>query len=366
MKCSLPKNELLAHATRAARIVNNNAHIPSQRGVRLEAKKGMLIFTSTNLEMGVMSECAAHVDEDGVCIVPAKTFIDSLKFTSGAEVTLTVQGSVVTIKTTHGVSKIPLLPLEEFPPISTHTTDVVHEIPVSVWTQGVQSVLYAVSQSSIKPELASVFVSQQDTNLVFVATDSFRLAEKKILLQTEDDIPNTLIPAKNVHELQNLLTEFPEEKGHFYFDDDQLSIKLSNVYVSTRLITGTFPDYAKIIPKEATTTVTMLTEDLDTVFKKASIFSDTTRQVSIEVVPEHKQCLIRAKNGTVGEMEEVVPATIEGVSIGINVSGKYVSDCLQSITRDSVTLQFAGVGRPILIKSVGDPSYLYLVMPMNK
>lgn len=366
MKCSLPKTELLAHASRTSRIVNNNAHIPSQRGIRLETKKSLLIFTSTNLEMGVTSECGAKVEEEGVCIVPAKTFIDALKFTSGTEVTLTVQGSVITLKTSHGTSKIPLLPLEEFPPQATHTTDVVHEIPVSLWTQGIQSVLYAVSQSTIKPELASVYVSQQDTNIVFVGTDSFRLAEKKVLFQTEDDIPNVLIPSKNVHELQNILAEFPEEKAHFYFDDDQLSIKLSNVYVTTRLVTGTFPDYAKIIPQESTTTVTMLTEDVDTVFKKAAIFSDTTRQVNFEVVPEHKQCLIRAKNGTIGEMEELLQATIEGASIGVNLSGKYVSDCLQTITRDSVSFHFAGPTRPILIRGVGDPSYVYLVMPMNR
>jgi DNA polymerase III subunit beta len=279
---------------------------------------------------------------------------------------MSVQGTTVVLKTNHGVSKIPLLSAEDFPPQPTHETDVVHEIPVNVWMQGIQSVLYAVSQSTIKPELSSVYVSQQDTSLIFVATDSFRLAEKKIPFQSEDDLPSILIPSKNVNELQSVLGEFPEEKAHFYFDEDQLSVKLSSVYITTRLISGTFPDYTKIIPKEATTTVTMLTEDIATIFKKASVFSDTTRQVSIEVVPETKQCLIRAKNGTVGEMEELIPATIEGVSIGINVSGKYVSDCLQSISRDSVTMSFAGVGRPILIRGVGDQSFLYLVMPMNK
>lgn len=366
MNCTLPRTDLLTHFGRAARIVNNNAHIPSQRGVKVEVKKNVVIFTATNLEMSITTECIATNTKEGMCIIPAKTLGDTLKFSTGTTIELLVDGQVMHVKTARGSSKIPLLPHDDFPPQPTHTTDIVHVIPIQTWIQGVKSVLYAVSQSTIKPELASVFISQQDTNLVFVATDSFRLAEKKIMYQAEDDIPNTLIPAKNIHELQNILGEFPEENGHFYFDDDQLSIKCNSLYVTTRLITGTFPDYSKILPKEAITTVTMITEDLDTIFKKAAVFSDTTKQVSIEVVPERNECLIRAKHSTVGEMEEVIPASIEGQSIGVNVSGRYVSDCFQSIIKDSTMISFAGPGRPIIFRGVGDQSFLYLVMPMNK
>jgi DNA polymerase-3 subunit beta len=201
---------------------------------------------------------------------------------------------------------------------------------------------------------------------VFVSTDSFRLAEKKVPYQGQEEVPPILIPGKNAQELSFFLSLQGENEVLWYFDETMLAVRCGDYYITSRLVVGTYPDYQRIIPKEVSTTAQFITHDLQYIFKKASLFSDITRQISIELVPERHECLFRSKNATVGEFDESIPAKIVGDSLGLNFNSKYVSDCLQYIKEEGVECKFAGPGRPLVMKGVNNESFLYLVMPMNR
>ena len=138
------------------------------------------------------------------------------------------------------------------------------------------------------------------------------------------------------------------------------------VYLVSRVIDGSFPDYKQIIPKEYKTEVVLLKQDLLSALKLGNVFSDTFNQIILRVVPGEKLFEITTKNTTVGENHNVLETVLKGEDITISFNYKYIIDCFQSIKSDSLALSFSGLGKPLLVKGVSDRSFLYIVMPMNK
>jgi len=229
---------------------------------------------------------------------------------------------------------------------------------------GFKSVWYSASNSSIKPELASVFIYKDDGTLIFVSTDSFRLAEKKVNTKASD-FPQTLIPFKNVSEIIKLLEDYNGEIN-VIFEKNQAAFITPEIYIVSRLIDGSFPDYKQIIPKSFTASATILKNDLINSIKASSVFSDALNQVRLKVLVKDKALNIESKNNDVGEYKEAVKAVTSGEDIELNFNNKYITDCFQSIPSDSLILNFGGVGKPLVISGATDKSFLYVVMPMNR
>lgn len=378
MNITVNKEQLLIFVNNISRVVQTNAHVPSLQGILCKVVDNTLTLSGTNIEMSVVVEMEGEKGEggqDGVCVVPARVLLEVLKNTRGEKVVCEVKEGVLHISAQNTTSKekkrqtstkITLLPYEEFPTLPVHITEMTHSLSAQLFVDGFAHTLFAVSPSTIKPELACVSVRHEGDMLVFVATDSFRLAEKKIPYQSDENIPNLLIPGKNAQELQYFLGLMGQSEVLWYFDEHILALRVGDYYITSRVVAGNYPDYQKILPKETTTTAQFITQDLQYVFKKAALFSDTTRQISVELVPETNECLFRAKNATVGEFEEVLPAKITGDSLGLNFNSTYLGACLPHIKEEGVECRFAGPGRPLVIKGVNNESFLYLVMPMNR
>ena len=150
-----------------------------------------------------------------------------------------------------------------------------------------------------------------------------------------------------------------------YIDSDQFSLYAGDVYITLRTIDGAFPDYQKIIPKDPTTEVTVLKQDLLQIIKKAGVFSDKFNKVTLSVDVEENTVVISTKSGDLGETTDSVSGVIEGESATISINHRYILDCFQSVHSDSIVLSFFGQGKPMVIRGVGDKSFTYLVMPMN-
>jgi DNA polymerase-3 subunit beta len=136
------------------------------------------------------------------------------------------------------------------------------------------------------------------------------------------------------------------------------------VYITSRLISGSFPDYEQIIPKEYSTHTTLLKNDLAHAFKKTNIFLNKFMQVALYVT--ERSVTVSANSGEIGTTTESVKAQTTGEELNLNFNQRYLSEPLQYITDESIVLHFAGIGRPLVIEGVNDRSMRYLVMPMNK
>ena len=127
---------------------------------------------------------------------------------------------------------------------------------------------------------------------------------------------------------------------------------------------GTFPDYQQIIPKEYSTHVTLLKQDLVNAFKRSSVFLNKFQQVTLNI--GENDLTLTTNNGELGTATESIKASTEGEDLTLSFNQRYLSDCLTHFADESITLHFAGIGRPLVITGVNDSSTRYLVMPMNK
>lgn len=365
MQIQIHKEVLEKNLSIIQRVVNNTAAIPALRGVKCTVYKNQITFEGTNIEMSASIQMVHKCDGEGVFLIPLKTFLDVIKFSFG-EITLVFTQQILTIKSGKSVTKISLLPNDEFPLLPQKSPENPYSIKTQHLIQGLTSVLYAVSQSTIKPELASVFVYTDDVFLVFVGTDSFRLAEKRISFSGDRDFPSILIPSKNAHEVVSLLTQTTEDSVSLFVEEDICTIATDTVQFTTRLISGVFPDYKKIIPKEYTTESILLKDDIVQALKKMSVVADVSKQVNFDIAPQKGHITLTSKSSTVGEVEDCLDGTVKGQDLVLNFNQRYVLDCFQSIPMDSVHFGFGGPGRPLVIQGVSDKSFTYLVMPMNK
>ncbi len=136
--------------------------------------------------------------------------------------------------------------------------------------------------------------------------------------------------------------------------------------IVSRLTNATYPDYGQIIPKESVVEVVVLQKDFETALKRTSIFSDSFQKVSLSFDLKKNQLSLFAKNNDIGESVENLPAKVTGSDLTISFNHRFLGTIFSLTGAESITLKAAGIGRPLIIKGVGDNSLLYLVSPMNQ
>lgn len=336
--------------------------------ILIEVNKNIAVFKSTNLDIGIEISVPVKSTEDGIIAVPANiisSFISQI-FDKNQVVKLDSSSGNLIISTSNSKGVIKTVPNEDFPNIPKVTNGQEFSLQTDFFVKGLKSVWYSSSISNVKPELSSVFIYKDGENMVFAATDSFRLAEKKIKIPSTTKINDVLIPFKNISEIIRILENMPE-KVNITMSKNLISFEAGDIYLVSRVIDGVFPDYRQIIPKGYATEVIVLKQDLMNALKISNIFSDKFNQVHINIDPKAKIFQVQTKNSDIGENVTAIDAALTGDKLEINFNYKYIVDCFQSIDSDSVSLQLSGINRPMVIRPVsGDQSFMYLAMPMNR
>jgi DNA polymerase-3 subunit beta len=364
IECSIEK--IKNGIFQAERIIGRNLTLPVLNSILLIASGKYLKLRSTNLSLGVEIEIPAKIEKEGILAVsgPVLNAIFS-NFFQNENVLLENDGGNLLVKTKKSQIKLKGNAHEDFPTIPI-VTGVSFEIESKKLVEGIKSVFYSSSVSDIKPEISSVFMYTNQDSLVFVSTDSFRLAEKKIKIPKGlPEISGILIPFRNVAEILKIFGEY-QGMIKVCFNKNQISFSSDGIYLTSRVIDGIFPDYRQIIPKDSTTDVVVLKQDLLNALKLSNIFSDKFNQVNLKIIPKEKVFELSSANNDVGENKTYLDAVVNGENIELGFNYKYFLDCFQSITTDSISIKFDGSSKPIVISPISDTSFTYLIMPMNR
>ena len=366
MKIEAIKDKLQNVVNKAARLAGKHPSLPILSHLLLIAKRGALTIRSTNLDMGVEYTIPVKVEKEGTIAVPAAVFTSFVSNLGAAKgVFLEEDGGKLTVSAQGAKATINGTPSDDFPTIPRAEGGSFSMDP-QLLLKGLRAVHYAGAVGNLKPELSSVYVYQEGEELVFVATDSFRLAEKKIpFKKTSASFQPVLIPIKNVAEIIRMLEEEKDEI-RISLGKGQLTIEGTGLLFTTRLVEGSFPDYRQIMPKEFATEAVVLKEDLLSALKLTTLFSDRFNQLRLSLDPKKKQFSLSAKSGEFGESDSALPAALTGEILTSNFNHRYIADCLNTFGADSVAFRFSGENKPLLIGGVGDASFRYLVMPMNR
>ncbi len=368
MKCEIQFEKLKRAVSLIERVAGKHLTLPVLSCILIETDKNTVTFKATNLDVGMEVTVPAKSSESGIVAVPAKTLESFLSNNAGKEQIVrleTVSGNLQ-ISLSHSKGLIKTFPHDDFPVIPAVEEGAKLSLPAESFIKGFRAVSYSASVSNVKPELSSVYVRQDGDSLIFAATDSFRLAEKRVRLPKAASCPEMLVPLKNVGDILRALDAMGSDVA-LTASKNLISFEAADIRITSRIIDGVFPDYRQIIPKGFVTEAVLLKQDAVNALKTSLVFSDSFNQVHLTIDPKKKLFQVETKNSDVGENETRVDAALSGEPVEANFNCKYIADAFQSIDSDSLSFEFNGKNRPLVMKPVaGDQSFLYLVMPMNR
>lgn len=365
MKLECRIEDLKEKISLVERITGKNLTLPVLNSILVIASGKKLKLRATNLSVGIEVEIPAKIEKEGIAAVSGSVLSGVFSnFFQNESVSIEGSDGNLIVKTKRSKIKLKGQPHDDFPTIP-RVAGGSFDIESKKLVEGIKAVYYSASPSNIKPEISSVFIRTEEDSLVFVATDSFRLAEKKVKVKGAGEIEGILVPFKNVLEILRVFGEF-SGMVKVEFNKNQISFSTEDTYLTSRVIDGVFPDYRQIVPKNSDTSAVILKQDLLNALKLSNIFSDKFNQVNLSIKPKEKIFELSSTNNDVGENKTELEAALTGEGIELGFNYRYFLDCFQSINTDSISIKFSGAMHPMVVSPVSDSSFIYLIMPMNR
>lgn len=374
MKTECVKNKLEESVNSAASIISKNLDLEILSSVYLNSENNLLKIKATDIDTSIELVIPTKTTTPGTVYVPGDVFartINSLK--SEESVVLEEKDGGISVKTKSNDVLIKCVKGDDFPDFSFDENESENNFKIKIkdFRNCLRSVAFSAANSNIKPELSSVYLKKDSEELYFVTTDGYRLSEKKTYIKGSDiELEPALIPIKSALNIIKVLDTYKDDESEIivylsgeglYFRNAEESLKFY-----TRLVSGNFPDYKQLLPKEKKTSVIALKKDLSDSLRILNIFSDEYHQIDFTVNMEDKNVYINSSNKSVGKTENVLDSVIEGESVTLSFNHKYINEVLGSVETDSLELCFNGSGKPMVLKTVPSGDFKYLVMPINK
>ncbi|OGI72372.1 DNA polymerase III subunit beta [Candidatus Nomurabacteria bacterium RIFCSPHIGHO2_02_FULL_38_15] len=352
----------------AEKVSSKNSTLPALETIIFTCKNNTCEVKSTNLSLGFCATIPASVKKEGTISIKAQIIASViLNLNDDGIVALEEGDGFLIISTKNTTAKFLTTPHEDFPAIpfggdksfSINKTDFIELLKTTFWS---------ASQSDIKPEMACVYIYSNNNSLTAVATDGYRLAEKKTPFKDIKELNiSFLIPVKNIPDIIKIVSEWENNLIVSYTKNQLTFSDLKNQYLlSTRLIDGVFPDYKQILPTNHTTKVTLLKDDVLKNIRLSNAFIDKFNHIKFNIDSINKNLSIYAGNNESGEIESLIEAKIEGEGLLINFNHRYFLDCFQSVNEQIITLNLTTPNKPLVIKGLNNQDFLYLIMPLNR
>jgi DNA polymerase-3 subunit beta len=242
------------------------------------------------------------------------------------------------------------------------------EINSSTLKEALSEVISAAHVSEIHPEISGVLLDFQVSVVKFVATDSFRLAERtlpqSLWKSTSSEGWKVIIPLKTAQEIVRI---FPNDSIlHILADANQLFVKTEQRELISRVIEGNYPDYEQIIPKSIETEVVVSREKFANALRLVSSFSGKTNDIKLRLHESSKALEVYSSNQAVGENTYLIPAKSKGPAFSdVVFNWRYLLDGLKPQTSENLFIGVNGDHRPALLKSPEESFYFYIVMPLK-
>lgn len=331
--------------------------------IHLELDGHLLSLRATNLELFCEKSIPVKGVVNGTCLLPGETVLKILSTFYSKDITLQceLEENLFLIKTEKGVVEIKNTPYEEFPRLPKQGTNI-GSLSKDEITTLFKDVVFCAATTEIKPEIASIYLYTKNDTIYAVATDSYRLAEKTLPNKKNLEL-SVLIPQKHIGDIIQILHEENQDLV-LSINENILSITSPNLTLSIHTITGNFPDYKQLFPKEFTTTIEVSKEELSKALLLTTFFNEQYSQV--ECVFEEKKATLHSKNESIGQVTHTVPINKKGNNIEVKYNNKYFLDAFSHIEGDTLTCLFTTPNRPMFLKGTKDISFTYLLMPLNQ
>lgn len=366
MRFSCDQKDLAAALHIVNRAINPSNTLPVLNNILIVAEGKRVFFTTTNLEIAIHYVMAADVKNEGKTTIPARLLTNYINLLSSGDIECKLEaGNILFIKTKKSQTKIKGISADEFPTIPKVEKTGAFQLPSSVLHEMINQVAFASSQNIARPVLSGVlFVCKKD-HLIMVATDSYRLSEKKAQLakKTHEDI-HCIVPARTVVEFGKILQKFNDEEVDVTISKNQILFRVDSIELTSRLVEGKYPEYERIIPKETKTRIEVSTEELATAVKKASLFVSDGNAVKLSATQDG-QLVLTSDETQVGEDRTEIEAKVEGVNNKIALNAQYFLEFLANAGSEKVVLEIVERLSPAVLKPLKKDDYVHIIMPLK-
>lgn len=370
MKVTIERGTLLKALSHVQSVVERRNTIPILSNVLLRADGGTLSLTATDLDIEIVEQVPADAEQTGAATAAAVTLFDIVKkLPDGSQVSLEKTGTG-RLQLTAGSSdfSLAILPEDDFPALPQAEDGQRFEVPTGDLARLIDKAKFAMSQEETRYYLNGIYFHASDDggaqSLRAVATDGHRLARIDAdLPKGAEGLEGIIIPRKAVLELRRLLDDAGETvemlvapgRVRFAFDD---------IALTTKLIDGTFPDYARVIPEGNDKLMHVHpAEFAKSVDRVSTVSADKTRSVKLALGNDRLR--LNVNSPETGTATEDLAVDYPGDDIEIGFNARYLLDITAQIDGETATFAFADTASPTVISDGEDARALYVLMPLR-
>ncbi|MEI6597006.1 MAG: DNA polymerase III subunit beta [bacterium] len=362
-------------------VSGKNINLPILNNILIKAEEGKIRLIATNLEIGVISTVRGKIEREGSFTVSSKIISDCINLLPNKKIGLEQSENDLLVDCENYQAKVKGQSAEEFPLIPEVDRKNYFSAEAEEVKKAVSQVIFATALSETRLELSGVLLIFSGGNLTIAATDSYRLAEKKIKIKSNsEEEKKIIVPAKTLQELLRILSinldnEVEEKNSEikFYISENQILFTYGSTELVSRLIEGQYPDYQQIIPNNSKTKISIDRQELIRAVKMASLFSKTgINDVNLDFPAGKNQVIISSVSGQTGENITNLEAKVSGDDNSIVVNYRYLLEGLNNIEKETVKIEVIDSNTPCIIKpdlpaqAGQDENYLYIIMPIKQ
>lgn len=368
MEFTVSKADLVRELGFSQGVVEKKTTVPILSNVLLEAAGDALTLTATDLELSIRCSCAARVTKSGAGTIPAKRLLDYVRLLPDGDVTIKfTDNHWANLTSGRSKTRIAGMAKDSYPELP-ETPETIAEVPAKVIALLISRVIFAISTEESRFTLNGALMILNGPSVTMVATDGHRLS------MVQEDVEDAdfgqfraLLPRKAMTELMKMTSDAgADDKISFSGDDNHLYFQAGSRLLISRKLTGNFPDFERVLPKEQPQSITFEKEGFRQAIERVSQFADE-RSRAIRMAVSAEEVKIYSSLSDTGESEEPLPVMYDGPTLEIGFNAQYLLDFLRAVGDSQVKFLFkdgasAGELRP---EGGADGVYRYVVMPMR-
>lgn len=371
MEITVSKFELLRELAATQGVVERKTTIPILSNYLFEAGGDRLSLTATDLDLSLRTSCNAKVKKEGSCTIPARKLHDYVKLLPDADITIKLlENHWVSIRCGRSNTKMVGMARSNFPSLPVFPTAGVVKIPAQVLRGMIARTSFAIANEESRYTLNGALMVLKPESITMVATDGHRLAHVERAGEKFEGISGelkTLVPKKCMDELRTLVDAAEDvETIDFAKDESTLFFRIGPRLLTSRQLTGQFPNYEAVLPKDNSKIIPLHGDELGAAISRVAQFADE-RSRAVRLKLEKGELKLSASSTETGESEDSLETDYNGEPLTVGFNAQYILDFLKAIGPGDVRLelkdsQSAGQLRPA---DSEDYKYRYIVMPMR-
>lgn len=373
MKFTIKKDLLLDALSKVSKAISTKNLIPVLAGIKFELKKKKLTLTASDNDITIQTTIESvnddefRIDSEGSIIIQGKYILDIVRKLPDQYINVEVIDELkILIYTENSEFNLNGISESEYPNVGLEESKKKININAGVLKSIVNQTAFATSNEESKPVLTGINFNIVGDILECNSTDSYRLARKVVKLEkASEENYNIVIPSHNLIEFTKILGDDSEEVEVHIFNNKVL-FKNGNLKFESRLINGTYPNTANLLPDDSYLVVSTNLNDFYSVIDRVSILTSDKEKNIVTLETEGNTLTLKSSSAEIGRVEEKMSISKNNnEDIKISFSAKYMMEALKSFSTETVDLHFVGEVKPILIKSTEDETLTQLVLPIR-